>query len=392
MSNLDGRQPDTSNPSFGANPSLRIAVLIPCLNEERTIGQVVRDFHSSLPGAVVYVYDNKSTDRTMEAATEAGAIVRSETRQGKGFVVRRMFADIDADVYIMVDGDGTYDAFAAPELVRALTDSGLDMVNASRGAGEVGAYRRGHKMGNWALTYAVRRLFGDEFRDLLSGYRVFSRRFVKSFPGSSRGFELETELTVHALELEMPVAEINTRYISRPEGSTSKLRTISDGLRISWMILVLLKRERPLQLFGAIGLACLLAAAVLFAPILETYYRTGLVPRFPTAILVTGIVIVAVVCVVCGIILDTVTHGRREAKRMRYLSYDSASDGRRCPPPGGTVSPRQRDCNARREPQRALSRRAWRGHAWRRYSPAKSPAARTKSVGRTFDAPTSRQV
>jgi len=301
---------------FGA---FRVAVLIPCYNEAVAIGDVVRDFRTSLPQADVYVYDNNSTDGTVEAAAEAGAVVRRETRQGKGRVVRRMFADVEADIYLLVDGDGTYDAGAAPDLVAALIEDGLDMVSAARVARGEAAYRRGHRFGNWAFTTLVSRLFGKDFRDLLSGYRVLSRRFVKSFPAMSGGFEIETELTVHALELEAPVREIETAYQERPAGSQSKLSTVLDGLRILRMILDLAKQERPMLLFGAAATGCLAAALVLAAPVLAEYWRTGLVPRLPTAVLCVGLVLEASLAFAVGLVLDTVTRGRREAKRMRYL-------------------------------------------------------------------------
>ncbi len=297
-----------------------IAVLIPCYNEEAAIGQVVRDFRAALPAARIYVYDNNSKDRTVEVARQAGAIVRPERLQGKGNVVRRMLADIEAAVYIMVDGDATYDAASAPAMVRRLVDEELDMVVGGRVDTRVEAYRRGHRFGNAALTGTVSYLFGKRFGDMLSGYRVFSRRFVKSFPALSGGFEIETELTIHALELRMPVAEVATPYGVRPEGSTSKLRTYSDGFRILWLILHLLRNEKPFQFFGVIALALAALAIGLAIPVVLTYLETGLVPRFPTAILATGLVIVSVLSLACGLVLDTVTRGRREMKRLAYLA------------------------------------------------------------------------
>lgn len=303
---------------------VRIAVLIPCYNEELAVGAVVHGFRSALPEATVYVFDNNSTDRTREVARSAGAVVRKELRQGKGHVVRRMFADVDADVYVLVDGDATYDAKSAPRLVEALFENGLDMVVGSRVSEDPGeAWRRGHQLGNILLTRTVAWLFGEGFGDMLSGYRVFSRRFVKSFPALTRGFEIETELTVHALQLAMPVLEVDTPYHARPEGSESKLSTYRDGARILSKIIQLFKNERPLAFFG--GIAALLAAvAVALAwPVLMTFVETGLVPRFPTALLATGIMVLASLSVTCGVILDTVTHGRLEAKRIAYLALEA---------------------------------------------------------------------
>ena len=304
----------------------RIAVLLPCYNEEAAIAQTVAGFRAALPTATIYVYDNNSKDRTIEVARSAGAVVRSERMQGKGNVVRRMFADIDADIYVMADGDTTYDAEAAPQLVRKLLDEQLDMVVGSRVTQEDAAYRRGHVMGNKLLTGMLARLFGRSFTDILSGYRVFSRRFVKSFPVLSGGFEIETEISVHALELRMPVGEVETRYFSRPEGSTSKLSTYSDGLRILNTIVTLYRIERPLLFFGAIGGLLALTAVVLGIPLAVTYYHTHLVPRFPTAILATGLIILAALNVFAGLILDTVVRGRREVRRLAYLAHP-APDG-----------------------------------------------------------------
>jgi glycosyltransferase involved in cell wall biosynthesis len=299
---------------------LRIAVLVPCYNEEVAVATVVQAFRKALPTATVYVYDNNSSDRTREVAATAGAVVRREHRQGKGFVVRRMFADIEADIYIMVDGDDTYNAAVAPQLVETLVTQGLDIVNGSRTQIDDAAYRPGHKFGNWMLSRIVRSLFGDEFRDMLSGYRVFSRRFVKSFPALSAGFEIETELTIHALELGMPSREIETHFKDRPTGSSSKLRTFSDGFRILWTITKLLKQERPMILFG-IASVIFAGLSLQFAyPVLITFLETGLVPRLPTAVLATGLMLLAFLSLFCGLILDTVTRGRKEAKRMCYLS------------------------------------------------------------------------
>ena len=304
---------------------MRIAVLIPCRNEAVAIGRVVAQFRQVLPGAVVFVYDNNSTDDTVAAARAAGATVRSETRQGKGNVVRRMFADIEADAYILVDGDDTYDAAAAPGMVRMLRESGLDMVTAARVTELAAAYRTGHRTGNLALTGLVTVLFGNRVRDMLSGYRVFSRRFVKSFPALSTGFETETEFTIHALELAMPMAEVSAHYKDRPAGSASKLHTYTDGLRILRTIVLLLKETRPLQFFF-VGAAVLAAAALLLGvPVVTEYMRTGLVPRLPTAILATALIGLAFLSSTCGFILDSVARGRKEAKRMAYLAIPAVA-------------------------------------------------------------------
>jgi glycosyltransferase involved in cell wall biosynthesis len=303
---------------------MRIAVLIPCYNEEHAITQVVRDFNAALPGAAVYVYDNNSSDRTVELARAAGAQVRHEPLQGKGNVVRRMFSDIEADIYVMVDGDATYHAPSAPKMIERLIADNLDMVVGSRlRTEEAGAFRAGHQLGNRMLTGFVAWLFGDRFGDMLSGYRVFSRRFVKSFPALSKRFETETELVVHALSLSMPVAEIETPYFARPEGSVSKLSTYKDGWRILMTIITLLKRERPLPLFGCVfGLLAALSLGLAW-PVVATFMETGLVPRFPTAILATGIMLLAFLSLTVGLILDSVTHGRRETKRLHYLDHRS---------------------------------------------------------------------
>ena len=304
----------------------RIAVLLPCYNEEAAIGQTVAGFRTALPGARIYVYDNNSSDRTREVAAEAGAVVRTERMQGKGHVVRRMFADIEADIYVMADGDMTYDAAAAPALVRCLVDEQLDMVVGSRKSEADEAYRRGHRFGNRLLTGILAQIFGRTFSDILSGYRVFSRRFVKSFPALSRGFEIETEISVHALELAMPVAEVETAYGARPEGSESKLSTYRDGWRIMRTIGHLFRIERPVLFYGSFGLALALAAVVLATPLAVTYAETGLVPRFPTAILVTGMMVVAALSFMTGLILDTVVRGRREVRRLHYLSFPAVGE------------------------------------------------------------------
>jgi glycosyltransferase involved in cell wall biosynthesis len=313
-----------TRPSYGDRSrdvsGLRIAILIPCRDEAVTIGQVVADFRAQLPGALVYVYDNNSMDQTAAIAAEAGATVRTERRQGKGNVVRRMFADIEADAYVLVDGDGTYDATDAPAMVRMLANQQLDMVTGVRVDTSRESYRRGHRLGNRVLTGIVRTIFGDGVSDMLSGYRVFSRRFVKSFPALSAGFETETELTVHAMELGMPVGEIRTRYQERPQGSASKLHTYRDGIRILRTILNLVKEERPLMFFAGTGTILLLIGLALGAPVIAHYLKTGLVPRMPTAVLASAFVILAFLSLFCGLILDSVARGRKDIKRIAYLS------------------------------------------------------------------------
>ena len=299
----------------------RVAVLIPCYNEAVAIPRVIADFRAALPDALIYVYDNNSQDNTAEVARTAGATVRTEPLQGKGHVIRRMFADIDAELYVLVDGDDTYDAAAAPAMIAAAMDGGLDMVNGSRITEIQAAYRPGHRLGNQVLTGLVRLIFGNRVSDMLSGYRVFSRRFVKSFPALSSGFETETEFTVHALELRMPIGEVPTHYKDRPVGSTSKLRTYSDGLRILRTIVLLVKEERPLPFFFALAVVLALLGAGLSLPLLLDYARTGLVPRLPTAVLVTGLMLLAALSTTCGLILDSVARGRKEMKRLAYLSH-----------------------------------------------------------------------
>jgi glycosyltransferase involved in cell wall biosynthesis len=298
----------------------RVAVLVPCFNEEAAVATVVADFRKALPQATIYVYDNNSRDRTVAVAREAGAEVRSERRQGKGHVVRRMFADVDADVYVLVDGDATYDAPSAPRMIEKLLTDRLDMVVGLRVDQEQAAYRMGHRTGNWLLTSFLAGVFGQAFKDILSGYRVFSRRFVKSFPVLSDGFEIETELSVHALELSLPVAEIETPYYARPVGSVSKLNTWRDGFRILATILKLYRSEKPLRFFSMIGIFLALVSVGLAIPIVVTYLELGIVPRLPTAVLSTGLMIVAVLSVSSGLVLDTVTRGRREMKFLAYLS------------------------------------------------------------------------
>jgi glycosyltransferase involved in cell wall biosynthesis len=307
----------------------QVAVLVPCYNEERAIAKVVADFRAALPAATIYVYDNNSTDGTAAAAEAAGATVRRETHQGKGHVVRRMFNDVEADVYVLVDGDATYDAPSASKMIAKLLADRLDMVVASRIEREDTAYRPGHRTGNLLLSGLVAHIFGRAFTDILSGYRVFSRRFVKSFPILSGGFEIETELTVHALELELPVDEVATPYYSRPSGSASKLSTWRDGFRILWTVLRLYRAERPLSLFGAFGVALAIMSIGLALPIFVTYVEQGLVPRLPTAVLSTGLMVLAFLSIACGLILDTVTRGRREAKLIAYLALRAPGEERR---------------------------------------------------------------
>ncbi len=298
----------------------RIAVILPCYNEEAAIGQTVAAFRAALPGALVYVYDNNSADRTVEVARGAGALVRTERMQGKGNVVRRMFADVDADIYVMADGDATYDAAAAPAMIERMRADGLDMVVGTRIHEAAEAYRRGHVLGNRAMTGLLARLFGRSFTDIFSGYRVFSRRFVKSFPVLSAGFEIETEMSVHALELKMPVGEVETRYLARPEGSASKLSTYGDGFRIARTIVTLYRIEKPMLFFGSVAVLLGGLAVILAVPLALTYAETGLVPRLPTAVLATGLVILAALSLFAGLILDTVVRGRREMRRLAYLA------------------------------------------------------------------------
>ena len=312
------------DPDASALDRLSVAVMLPCYNEEVAIAGVVGDFRKALPTARVYVYDNNSTDRTAARAGAAGATVCAEPIQGKGQVVRRMFADIDADIYVMADGDGTYDAFGAPALIARLVADNLDMVVGSRlDSDDREAFRSGHRFGNRALAWVVSGLFGKRLGDMLSGYRVLSRRFVKSFPALSKGFEIETELTVHAMELRMPMTEIETRYRARPEGSASKLSTVRDGNRILWSLAMLLKEVKPFHFFGVIALVLALLSLALAYPIFVTFVDTGLVPRFPTAILATGIMLLGFISLTCGLILDNVSRGRREAKHLAYLVIPS---------------------------------------------------------------------
>ncbi len=305
---------------------MKIAVLIPCHNEQQTVAQVVESFRAALPSAAIYVYDNNSKDATSRVAAEAGAIVRDEPMQGKGWVVRRMFSEIDADFYVLVDGDDTYDAAIAPRMLDQASGQRLAMLVGRRVATSAAAYRRGHQWGNRMFTRSIAVLFGSRLEDILSGYRVLSRDFVKSFPVFSGGFEIETELTVHALTLRLPVAEIETVYKERPDGSSSKLNKYSDGMRILWTIFTLTKNEQPFVFFSVWSLALLVTSLALAYPVVVTFLETGLVPRFPTAILATGLAISALVLFACGLILDTVTKGRREMKLLHYLNGRECGD------------------------------------------------------------------
>jgi len=305
---------------------VRVAVLVPCYNEEAAITKVVDDFRAALPDAVIYVYDNNSKDQTVARASAAGAVVRSETRQGKGNVVRRMFADIEADIYVLVDGDDTYDAGASPRMIKQMISDGADLLTARRIHTDAAAYRTGHLLGNRMLTGLTALLFNVHLSDMLSGYRVFSRRFVKSFPFTAEGFAIETELTVHAVRLMMPMTELDTRYKERPVGSVSKLNTYRDGLRILGTIGYLVREERPLVFFASIALLFAAVAVLIGAPVVSEYLHTGLVPRLPTAVLATGLMVIACLSLTCGLILDTVTRGRWEAKRMAYLAIPGPQD------------------------------------------------------------------
>lgn len=298
----------------------QIAVLVPCYNEALSIATVVKDFQAALPNAKIYVFDNNSSDGTAEIARAAGAIVRTERRQGKGHVVRRMFADVEADLYLMVDGDATYDGPSAPRLVREMLEGSYDLVNAARVEQSLSAYRPGHRLGNQVLSGLVRMVFGADLKDMLSGYKIMSRRFVKSFPVRSRGFEIETELLVHALEMRVPMAEISTPYMERGEGSTSKLRTFHDGARILRLIVHLIKEERPLQFFGLAAAALIVTSVILGFTVVTEFLSTGLMPRLPTALLATGLMLSGLLAMFTGLILDTVVAIRREGKLLRYLA------------------------------------------------------------------------
>ncbi len=303
-----------------------VAVLIPCYNEEAAIARVVADFRAALPDAEIYIYDNNSKDATVARARAAGAIVRHEMRQGKGNVVRRMFADVEADIYVLVDGDDTYDASAAPMLVKKLADEDLDIVSARRIPTGEAAYRPGHVLGNRLLTGLTALMFDVQLGDMLSGYRVMSRRFVKSFPFTAEGFGIETELTVHAVRMLVPMAEVDTRYKERPAGSVSKLNTWRDGFHILFTIAALVREERPLIFFSILFALLAATALILGTPVVMDYLRTGLVPRLPTAVLSTGLMLLAFLALVSGLILDTVTRGRWELKRLAYLSMRGPQD------------------------------------------------------------------
>ncbi|MBL8576850.1 MAG: glycosyltransferase [Mesorhizobium sp.] len=296
-----------------------IAILIPCYNEEKTIGDVVSRFRATLPSASVYVYDNNSSDLTALKARSSGAIVIREPRQGKGNVVRRMFADIEADIYVMVDGDGTYAPEDAPQLINALLTGHCDMVVGTRRGVTDDAGRTGHAFGNRLFNGLYKRLFGRDFTDIFSGYRAFTRRFVKSFPAVSGGFEIETEMSVHASQLKLPVSEIALDYGRRPEGSSSKLSTYKDGARILWMFAMLAKETQPMRFFGMIASVFAAAGLILMTPILVEYAATGLVPRMPTWVLSLGLLMFATMMVVTGLVLDSVSRGRAELKRVAYL-------------------------------------------------------------------------
>lgn len=304
------------------SPELRIAVVIPCFDEEGAIAQVIADCRAALPGAAIHVFDNHSTDGTAAVARAHGAHVTHVALRGKGNVVRRMFADVEADLYVMVDGDATYDVGQAAGMVALLLDDGLDMVVGTRfdDGRNPQTYRPGHRLGNRLLTSSVGMLFGGQFSDMLSGYRVFSRRYAKSFPAAAHGFETETELTVHALELRMPYGELPVPYLARAEGTQSKLSTFRDGGRIVRTILRLFVSERPLAFFTALALLCAVVSIGLVVPLVFEYWRTGLVPRLPTAVLSTGVMLAGMLAQVCGAVLHTVTLGRQEAKRLVYLS------------------------------------------------------------------------
>lgn len=317
--------PSASAETVSAADPVRIAVLLPCYNEALSIRRVVEDFRAALPEATIYVYDNNSRDRTSSEAAAAGAVVRREPWPGKGNVVRRMFAEVDADVYLIADGDGTYDAAVAPLLIQTLLSQRLDMVVGTRRNVYDEAHRAGHGLGNRLFNGLYRGLFGRLFTDIFSGYRAFSRRYVKSFPAVSSGFEIETEMSVHASQLRLPIAEIETTYGKRQAGSTSKLRTFRDAGRILATLLVLYKEIRPVRFFGAISGLLTLLALVLAVPLLVTWLETGLVPRLPTAVLVTGLMLLSAISLTCGLVLDSVARGRLEQKRIWYVTAATES-------------------------------------------------------------------
>ncbi len=315
------------NNTPATNTSVRTAVLLPCYNEGPVIAGVVRAFRAALPDARIFVYDNNSTDNTAANARAAGAIVRGEPLQGKGHVVRRMFADIEADVYLLADGDGTYDAAQAPSMIRRLIEDNVDMVSGVRvHENNPRAYRFGHIVGNRFLTATVHQLFDSDFRDILSGYRVMARRFVKSFPALASGFEIETMLTIHTLDLLLPYAEVDCRYVERKQGTASKLNTLFDGTRILGTIVLLFKEYHPFRFFFVLSALLVLISLALGIPVIIEYIETGLVPRVPTAILSTGLMVLAGIGITCGLILDTVSRGRREIKRLHYQSLPSIQE------------------------------------------------------------------
>jgi glycosyltransferase involved in cell wall biosynthesis len=299
---------------------IEIAILLPCYNEALTIATVVRGFKSALPGAHIYVYDNNSTDGTALAAMLAGAHVMRERRQGKGHVVRRMFSDIEADIYVMADGDGTYAPQDAEELVRTLLTERADMVVGTRRGVRADAGRQGHAAGNRLFNRLYRSMFSGDFTDIFSGYRAFSRRFVKSFPAISAGFEIETEMSVHASRLKLPVCEIELDYGRRPEGSHSKLATFRDGARILWMFLMLMKETRPFSFFGLISAAFAAASLAFMLPVLAAYFETGLVERMPTWVFSLALMLISFLMFTAGLILDSLSRARAEQLRIHYMS------------------------------------------------------------------------
>ncbi|MDK1384018.1 glycosyltransferase [Sinorhizobium sp. 8-89] len=299
---------------------LDVAVLLPCYNEAATIGQVVRGFRAALPSARIYVYDNNSIDGTASQAMLAGATVMQERRQGKGHVVRRMFADIDADIYIMADGDGTYSPVDAEDLIRTLVTEQADMVVGIRRHIRIEAGRQGHAFGNRIFNRLYRSIFGTDFSDIFSGYRAFSRRFVKSFPALSDGFEIETEMSVHASRLKLPVCELELDYGRRPQGSHSKLSTVKDGVRILWMFVLLIKATRPFTFFGLIGAAFLASSLLFMTPVLIEYFETGLVPRMPTWVFSLVLLLISIMLFTVGLILDSVARVRMEQLRVHYMT------------------------------------------------------------------------
>jgi len=298
-----------------------IAVIIPCYNEGSTIERVVKQFSQILPSATIYVFDNNSEDDSAIRAINAGALVYNEIQQGKGYVIRRAFADIEADIYILVDGDGTYEAASAQQMTQVLIDHRLDMVVGARQSEAREAFRRGHRIGNYLFNFVVAMLFGSCFNDMLSGYRIFSRRFVKSFPALAVGFDIETEMTIHALHLRLPVAEIKTPYHARPLGSESKLSTYCDGLKILWRILILMKETKPFHLFAILFAFSMMGALLLAIPIINTFIETGLIPRLSSAIIAVGLILIGLLSLFSGIILDSLSKARLEMKRLSYLTF-----------------------------------------------------------------------